>query len=151
MLSALIFFSYFIILNFLLFIRFTTNNINERIWNKIFDLIAIIINFWECSRFANVIHNNASIRSFIMSGNNSPVNFLTACIVVPIPCILTFFYVVIDWYCSCSSIIIKIVLISGQKSSFSSHCQPKNDDLVIWNIFFIFAVERTPIHENLIK
>lgn len=148
MFDARIFFCYFIILYFLLFITLTADNINERIRNGIFDLIVIITDLLKSFRLTYIENDNASIRAFIIMGNDCPINLLSTCIVVVIPCFLTLFDIVIDRKCCHACIVIKVMLVPCKECSFSCCCQSKNDDFVFRNILSFLTVKRTPIHFN---
>lgn len=123
MLDIGIFFCYFFILNLLMFVSFTTNNINKSIGNDIFDLIVIISDFLESFGLTDIINDYTCIWAFVVMRNNGSINLLSTSVIVIIPCFLTLFDVKVDIKCCHTCIIIKIVLISGEKCSFSSGSQ----------------------------
>lgn len=148
MFNIRVFFSNLNILDFLLLITFTTYNINKSIRNGIFDLIIIITDLLESLRLTYIVNDNTSFGTFVIMGNNRPVNLLSTRVVVIIPCFFTLFYIVIDRKCCHACIVIKVMLVPGQECSFSCCCQSKNDDFVFRNILSFLTVKRTPIHYN---
>lgn len=148
MFNIRVFFSNFNILDFFWLVTLTTYNVNKSIRNGIFDLIIIITDLLESLRLTYIVNDDTSIGTFIIMGNNRPVNLLSTRVVVIIPCFFTLFDIVIDGKCCHACIVIKVMLVPCKESSFSCCCKSKNDDFVFRNILSFLTVKRTPSHHN---
>lgn len=148
MFTIRVFFSNFNILDFFWLVTLTTYNVNKRIRNGIFDLIIIITDLLESLRLTYIVNDDTSIGTFIIMGNNRPVNLLSTRVVVIIPCFFTLFDIVIDGKCCHACIVIKVMLVPCKERSFSCCCKSKNDDFVFRNILSFLTVKRTPSHHN---
>lgn len=114
MFNIRVFFSNFNILDFFWLVTLTTYDVNKSIRNGIFDLIIIITDLLESLRLTYIVNDDTSIGTFIIMGDNRPVNLLSTRVVVIIPCFFTLFDIVINRKCHHTSIVIKVMLVPCQ-------------------------------------